>query len=126
MGCVERRRCVVVPLVLVAVTLLITGCSQPGSTSNSTPNTVGLVVGVALDTAGNFYLAGYTGTSSSSDPCYWKNGTLVTTLPVGSGNSIFTIAQMSIDSAGNIYILGDVGTSSSTLLPCYWGKRGSE
>jgi len=101
------------------VLLFTSSCSGSGSGGGPTPNTIGVASGAAVDSSGNVYFAGYTGTSSGQLPCCWKNGALTSTLDI-SGYSYFGTAQMFLDSSGDLYVMGYVGTSSSTFTPCYW------
>lgn len=88
-------------------------------------NTYGVARNIAL--AGTtIYISGLEGSSSSSvSLCYWKGPTSGVTnpptdLPVGTGNTDWTLYWAGLDASGDFYIVGDVGASSSNITPSYW------
>jgi len=102
---------------------LVESCSQPPSYflfPGSGSNPFRDAVDMAFDPSGNLLVGGVTGTSGSQLPCYWENGPLVMTLPVGPGNYAFSIGWGTVDLSGNFFIAGAVGTTSDSLIPCYW------
>ena len=84
------------------------------------PNTYFWADWDAVDTSGNVYVAGATGSSSNAPtPAYWENGS-PSNLSLGSGNAYGLAYNAAVDGSGNVYMIGKVGTSSSAVVPCYW------
>ena len=110
-----------ISIICVLIPVLMDGCYQP---SNYSPGlgapSLGDAVDIAFDTSGNVLIGGVTGTTSSQLPCYWENGSLVTTLPVGQGNYAFAIGWSTVDTSGNFFIAGAVGSTTDLLVPCCW------
>jgi hypothetical protein len=102
-----------------------TPCYWKGGSLNLLPvnprDSNGSADAIALDGAGDLYLAGGV-TTESLTPCYWKNGALYF-LQMGSGNWVGFVRAITLDGTGNLYLAGETGTSESSE-PCYW-KNGS-
>ena len=75
---------------------------------------------VFVDSGNHFYVMGAVGVSSSTlQPCYWKDGVLVI-LSSGGVYAFGQAAGAAFDGSGNLYVSGVVGRSSTSQYPCYW------